>query len=947
MILSDRRIALVLLDVFKAVAPEKLQVALNASEVRFAKQQVAESTTGHKIGNISPIFTGEAIPGLVTVIDAGLFRPHGTAASQSDKKEEEFVYAGVGVDGWELKLQLKDLLSAGCYVHFRLHFIFSSSELTYLLHAVVLEGNGQIVVADISTIRSHQEYETIQKQKRKGSSPPREVTAVNRANLGKGLRDLAMSSDTARLRQLLDDLKEDGRALIDNPTCNSGKTALHLAAWKGSLESVQLLLARGSNVNQWSTGSGNYGKTAIFYAMTQCRDDVVMELLDRGAWVKIVNNKGQTPRSLAVSHLKEETLQAIERAEQQQSHMEWLNFRATHSDSVVYGDLDPRLNTDEIATLLPSRNTTTMDTTLYKSVFPTTFESRRDYRLRNYWKDNISTVVQSVGVESPLPSEDLSSNFANIVPSPDPQSGLVELVGVITGRRQMSRTLLFADIMPVDCDGNVLLEKDDGDRGGGGSSSGSSSSSSSGSSSGGGDSSGGSGGGGGSGSGSTSSGGGSSSSSSGSSGGESGVGYQVARYAWTSGVGVDQGSELKWIQLIVGKTIRNTLGQEAAAAICKGVKVGQVVRVQGRLSDQLGAAKVGVPVNASGDMQYKALEMAVHHVDVLFDGKKTVFPPQTQKRGSSPLPLNWNEPLSAATAAAAAGGGGGDGILVHCSVPSVDSQIMPESSPSSPLSPPLPPPLPPLSLPEASQLSGELLIGGTDHPLPTPQYLELMEVVNLIGDSNLRHLSDHEVMAAIVVDDRKGLQTLEGIISAVEMDSAAAVVALDCEWKPSGMYDRSDDSAGKKGVDNPVAVLQVATRRGLVIIDMQTLAGDSSDASDRATLNSCLTRIMANSKIMKLGFEVGQDLRKLMTSFPALDGLHDVSNVMDIKRLGQVIMRIQAPSKTMPPAAVPPPAPTTVSSLTNLCRRLLGKGLNKSQQCSPWHVRPLTADQVT
>lgn len=114
-----------LLDVFKAVAPEKLQVALNASEVRFAKQQVAEGTTGHKIGNISPIFTGEAIPGLVTVIDAGLFRPHGTAASQSDK---EFVYAGVGVDGWELKLQLKDLLSAGYYIHFRLHFIFSRCE---------------------------------------------------------------------------------------------------------------------------------------------------------------------------------------------------------------------------------------------------------------------------------------------------------------------------------------------------------------------------------------------------------------------------------------------------------------------------------------------------------------------------------------------------------------------------------------------------------------------------------------------------------------------------------------------------------------------------------------------------------------------------------------------------------------------------------------------------
>ena len=103
-----------LLDVFRTVAPEKLQLALNASEVRFAKQQVAESVTGQKIGNISPIFTGEVrMKGLVTVIDANLL-PGGAAFNKGDgSDEQEFVYAGVGVDGWELKLQLKDLLSAG------------------------------------------------------------------------------------------------------------------------------------------------------------------------------------------------------------------------------------------------------------------------------------------------------------------------------------------------------------------------------------------------------------------------------------------------------------------------------------------------------------------------------------------------------------------------------------------------------------------------------------------------------------------------------------------------------------------------------------------------------------------------------------------------------------------------------------------------------------------
>ena len=42
------------------------------------------------------------------------------------------------------------------------------------------------------------------------------------------------------------------------------------------------------------------------------------EFLRRGAKVKIVNNKGQTPLSLAAGHLTEETVQLIEKAEADQ-----------------------------------------------------------------------------------------------------------------------------------------------------------------------------------------------------------------------------------------------------------------------------------------------------------------------------------------------------------------------------------------------------------------------------------------------------------------------------------------------------------------------------------------------------------------------------------------------------------------------------------------------------
>ena len=52
----------------------------------------------------------------------------------------------------------------------------------------------------------------------------------------------------------------------------------------------------------------------------------MIEFLKRGAKVKIVNNKGQTPLSLAVSHLLEETILLIEAAEEEQKEVRRLKM---------------------------------------------------------------------------------------------------------------------------------------------------------------------------------------------------------------------------------------------------------------------------------------------------------------------------------------------------------------------------------------------------------------------------------------------------------------------------------------------------------------------------------------------------------------------------------------------------------------------------------------------
>jgi hypothetical protein len=158
---------------------------------------------------------------------------------------------------------------------------------------------------------------------------------------------LLVADDVDGLREWLDARPEGDDELLARRAARSGKAPLHLAAWRGSLDVVKCVLERGGAIDQISTGRHNYGKTAVFYATTRCRDDVVLYLLQRGAKVKIVNNKGQSVRSLALSHCERATIEAIEEAERRETT--WWNFRASHSDGLKYGDLDERFFPDEVA----------------------------------------------------------------------------------------------------------------------------------------------------------------------------------------------------------------------------------------------------------------------------------------------------------------------------------------------------------------------------------------------------------------------------------------------------------------------------------------------------------------------------------------------------------------------------------------------------------------------
>jgi len=133
------------------------------------------------------------------------------------------------------------------------------------------------------------------------------------------------------------------------------KNALHLCSWKGDFDTVKYLVETSKRfypeidlINTISKSDGNYGKTPIFYALTQCRGDVVRYLVSEGASLLYVNNKGQTPCSIAVSHMEEDTCQFLYDAEAKElgNGGVFVNYRESHSDSKFYGDLDPRFEID-------------------------------------------------------------------------------------------------------------------------------------------------------------------------------------------------------------------------------------------------------------------------------------------------------------------------------------------------------------------------------------------------------------------------------------------------------------------------------------------------------------------------------------------------------------------------------------------------------------------------
>jgi 3'-5' exonuclease/Ankyrin repeats (3 copies) len=237
------------------------------------------------------------------------------------------------------------------------------------------------------------------------------------------LRRAAGSQSLERLKDALATGWTSGR---DIDALNAPKNPLHHAAWTGCLENVRYLVEEMQcNVNMIATGPYCYGKTALFFAATRCRKEVILYLLHLPFTnVCILNNKGQSVRSIASSHFRGESSKASiislieqremeqialfsaknghpEPSEQHKSHKflpidaninhehdpaaasipldlsvcsGWVNYRIMKfSDGFEYGDLDPRFVDSTLRRPIDDAK----DVITEHAVNPTTKESRK------------------------------------------------------------------------------------------------------------------------------------------------------------------------------------------------------------------------------------------------------------------------------------------------------------------------------------------------------------------------------------------------------------------------------------------------------------------------------------------------------------------------------------------------------------------------------------------
>ncbi len=206
------------------------------------------------------------------------------------------------------------------------------------------------------------------------------------------------------------------------------------------------------------------------------------------------------------------------------------------------------------------------------------------------------------------------------------------------------------------------------------------------------------------------------------------------------------------------------------------------------------------------------------------------------------------------------------------------------------------------------------------------------------------HLQDIPLDIKIVDDDDSIVamaNDVKELFSRIEQNDETSdvldyIAGIDCEWRPTGAY--AEALLGGPD-DNPVALMQICLPSigKVYLVDTYgtlrpNLADTEAMTETESILSEAISAIFGSKKMIKAGYSVGVDFRKLAASFPHMPSFRNVRSVVELSTLAE---------RLHPKSARP-----WLGSLQKLTKLVLGYDIAKEQQCSDWESRPLTPSQI-